>query len=222
MEPLVLEMLQERWPSDTPLVVLEIGAFPGTLMRDIVEVFPMATCYAVEACPQNAKEMADALADLPSVHVLQRLIAGECAERKFFIANRPGKRPGSSISNSMFRKHVSTIKWARGRISEVIMDSITLDALFEELGIKQLHLLYMNCEGCEYEVLSGPTEFFKFTDMMAFQMHGRGNTFKDPKFKKVRNGLRLRLLDQGFVKKWSKVRSGHKNFIFMKKQEARS
>ena len=216
MEKHILKIMAELWKAEDPLTVFDIGAAPGTLTELIIKSFPRATCFAVEACPKNTAAMRKNLAHLPNAHVLNRMIAADCECHQFYFADQPKFTDGSSISNSLFRKHISTARWAK-HVKAVEMPGVTIDVLREECGVQRIDALILNCEGCEYEVFSGPLDFLSRTTMFALQIHNRGRVFKAAKFASLRKKIPGMLSDRGFELAWEQKAGPHRDMIWRAK-----
>jgi FkbM family methyltransferase len=152
-EPL-LAMFREIWiegcyrprglSRDADATIVDIGSNVGVFAIWAAVSFPRARVIAVEPAKELGHWLRSNLArnGLENVTVVETACGGAMGSA---VLNRRG--PGAM--NTLYAKDNYGSDFTRGDVTRVV----TLEALFDELGIESCDLLKLDCEGAEYEIL---------------------------------------------------------------------
>jgi len=203
-------------PSSESLVVIDIGAFVGSVSQAFADWYQNATVYAVEACPKNFNVLCKRTRDDKRIRTIHAAVCGRDGVVSFCTVSDPKcqktHKGTSSRSNSIYKSPAKRFEGMR----RVDIKSYTVDSLCAEFGINHINILKINSEGAEYSTFRKNSKFLRFTDLIAVQMHGR---------KLVKNYFQLRkdirdVLKRRFNLAWTSgpIKSrGHIDQIWVRK-----
>ncbi len=148
-------------------VYVEIGAATGKSAKIWTEYLGLRPdrCHLVEACPTNARLLQE---KLPGYRVYNYAAMDRCGEVALSIVDKPADE-GSSRSNSLNEGALRAK--SKLPIRQVMVQGVTMGELFERAGISRCDLLYMNCEGAEYDILNGDVSFLDRVGLFYLDMH---------------------------------------------------
>ncbi len=144
-------------------IIIDIGAHIGTFAIYAALKSSTSTVYAFEPNPEVFKYLQKSVEGnhLESrVLPIEKAVAISDKNRTLFIDEVGG------VSSSLFRRENRNLN------EGVSVPCVTLRDIFKEYNITTCHLLKMNCEGAEYEILYNlPKELFNRIDLMVIQWH---------------------------------------------------
>lgn len=152
-------------------VVIDIGANVGIFSIYLARRFPFLKIYSFEP----VKESYDSF--------LRNIHKNGVADNVITLVNKAVTKDGRNVTMFMYDRSTacSTMSenpevWFRGapqtNIHSSNIQSITLDGIFNEFQIDHCKLLKIDCEGCEYEVLSSTSEdVFKKIEILRGEFH---------------------------------------------------
>jgi FkbM family methyltransferase len=125
--------------------VIDAGANIGAFAMFAATRAPDVKVYSFEPFASNVAWLRKNLADsgLSNVQVFQQAIAGSSGQRPFFI------EPGNCMFHSLYCDVASD---GSKRLHEMV-ECTTLDEIFTAHQIKCCHVLKLDCEGAELEIL---------------------------------------------------------------------
>jgi FkbM family methyltransferase len=141
-------------------VVVDVGAHVGLFSIYLAKRFPFLKVLAFEPFPANFRNCAENLRlnRVANVVLSPNAIANE--SRMLSMAADPGNSGGASAVVRTFASN--------GSVNGIT--SMTLDEVFSLHKIDRCKLLKIDCEGMEYEILSG-TKVFAMVDYLAGEFH---------------------------------------------------
>ncbi|MBO9790131.1 FkbM family methyltransferase [Xanthomonas phaseoli pv. dieffenbachiae] len=163
--------------TDAP-VVLDVGAHRGESIRYFKSIYPNSQLYSFEPDPQNFAALEDVAAQFGSKAVCVAL--GENEEISPYyrqgISHLGGLLPINADSTD-------SLGYARQASNEQIaVSKTTLDNACAELGISHVHILKIDVQGFERQVLEGATALLRHTDCAVIEIglydfYGRTTSF---------------------------------------------
>lgn len=138
-------------PTDQPVIV-DIGAFDGTVVRKYRRHFPGATIYAIEPCRDEYERLRWLAKSDPLVIPVNKAVAQDVGERILHV-NRYHQ------TNSLYLPDPDASKyWQEGTYQNsdrTVVESTTLDAFADEEKLKRIDILKIDAQGAELEILKG-------------------------------------------------------------------
>jgi len=149
-------LAREAWATlgsrEAP-VVFDIGANAGDFSQMIVATDPEARVFAFEPHPVTFSRLAQR--SLPNVECINSAVGSRIGVISLYdTASSGGSEHASTIAGVVDGVHHQPVE------SEQV-SLITIDAFVEERGIPRIHLLKIDVEGAELEVLKGAAEALK-------------------------------------------------------------
>lgn len=133
-------------------VILDCGAHNGDSALLLLGHFPDAKIIAVEADPLLFDFLEQRVRDMPSIHPYQYALCDVDGEIEFF---QPGDRARNSAVGSIFRRPDTTLDLAPLCRDPVVVPSIGLDTLCDQLQIQEIDFMYLDMQGGELGMLKG-------------------------------------------------------------------
>lgn len=187
--------VKHRLPPDATYV--EIGAATGKSAKEWTTYLGLRPerCHLVEACPVNSRLLQEKLPGYKVYNVAASDRAGEIA---LYVVDKPHDE-GTSRSNTL---HEGSLRAKSDLpIKKVMVPSVSMNELFDKAGIRRCDLLYMNCEGAEYDILNGDVSFLDRVFLFSLDMHK--GLFRDARTEKDMLDMKVAAYDllasRGFV-----------------------
>lgn len=123
-------------------LIIDIGANTGLFTLRMKELYPKATLLSYEPFPSNFEQLSEniKLSDLEDVKLINKGVGGSSRSEKLFInKNNIG-------GHSLFELEARSNEF-------VTIDIQGIAELINNLGSKRIHLIKMDCEGAEYEII---------------------------------------------------------------------
>ncbi|NIJ91395.1 FkbM family methyltransferase [Xanthomonas campestris] len=163
--------------TDAP-VVLDVGAHRGESIQHFKSIYPDCQMYSFEPDPQNFAELEKVAAQFGTTTMCVAL--GEKEEVGHYyrqsISHLGGLLPINADSTD-------SLGYARQATNEeIVVSKTTLDNACVLLGIAQVHILKIDVQGFERQVLEGATAILQHTDCAVIEIglydfYGRTNSF---------------------------------------------
>lgn len=129
--------------ADHP-VIIDIGANTGLFSLRMKQLYPESSLYSYEPFLKNFEQLEQNinLSKLRNIDIFQKGVGGRTRTEKLFLnKNNLG-------GHSLFEKEA--------RSSEFVeIEIIGIADLLSNLGVDRIHLIKMDCEGSEYEIIKG-------------------------------------------------------------------
>lgn len=140
-------------------VVVDVGAHVGVVSIYLAKKYPGITVYAVEPVPQNFRRLVDNIRanEVPNVVPLPFAVTGD--GRRVAVGHALDVNSGAG---SIFMG---------GEHGVVVVDSVTLEGLFEWFDIETCKLLKISCMGCEHEVLNAAGSLLRQIEYLRGEVH---------------------------------------------------
>lgn len=143
---LTKDVYQDQWvlfqqAKIVPRVIVDIGAFVGEITDRYHRLFPAAHIHAIEPFPESFRQLKTRFLKEPHIHVYPMAISNQVGTAQFYIGNLP--------NNNSLLPQLNVPK------STIDVETLTLDALAEELSLTHIDILKIDTEGAEFKVLSG-------------------------------------------------------------------
>jgi len=141
-------------------VVLDVGAHRGESIRFFKAIYPQCRLYSFEPDPQNFAELEKVSAQFgtASVQVALGEKQEQCRYYRQGISHLGGLLPIDPQSQD-------SLGYARQAANEAIpVRKTSLDLACAELGIDHVHILKIDVQGYESQVLQGGTRMLQHTD----------------------------------------------------------
>jgi FkbM family methyltransferase len=125
-------------------VIIDIGANTGLFSLRMKQRYPDSTIYCYEPFLKNFEQLSQniRLSKLESIEIFQKGVGGRTRTEKLFLnKNNLG-------GHSLFELEARSNEF-------VHIDIIGIADLLKDLGQDRIHLIKMDCEGAEYEIIKG-------------------------------------------------------------------
>jgi len=166
------EYLRDLKPLEEGSVVVDIGAHIGAFSIFIAKKLKGAKIYAFEPGPLNfdlLKENIQTNRTAKKISPFNLAVGGETG-KQLKLRYHPAAPAGSSTTYSFE---------GRGNSTGTQVSSISLEDIFKRHKISRCHLLKMDCEGAEYEILlSAPRQILDKIQNISLEYHGGGNIYE--------------------------------------------
>jgi FkbM family methyltransferase len=149
-EEVTLKLLSAAFPTEQ-VCILDVGANFGDFSALATEVLGLRSkVWAFEPLPANFEALNKRFSTTPQVTTLNSAVGNTSGYLPFFVDG-----PTSTIGSLVPRKleHEGVIM-----APQVTVPVVTLDAWVESQGITHVHLLKVDVEGADLDVLKGATE----------------------------------------------------------------
>ena len=144
-------------------VVIDIGGHVGFFSILLGRLYPQIKIYAFEPVKENHQHFQQNL-ERNQIHNVQlENLAVTHDGRQVEIYMHPKNTGGGLLSGLTQQQNFAAH-------SHYQVDSLSLDAIFERYGIERCHLLKIDCEGAEYEILQ-QTQMLERVDYLAGEFH---------------------------------------------------
>jgi len=153
--------------------LVHVGAYDGVIATSFVkQLKPLATrTLAFEPCVRSFKALKSNASKLESVECFHNAIGAVARTSNLFVETR--EKPSQSNS--------TVSEFLDGKDQELIRSEsvkiITMQDVLINHDLKTIDLLRINCEGGEFEIFNGDTEFLKYTNILALAIHGKESVF---------------------------------------------
>lgn len=123
-------------------IIIDIGGNTGLFSLRMKQLYPEASIYAFEPFAPNFKQFSDTInvSELKNVMAFPYGVGGTTRKEKLYINKK--NIGGNSILESRNNSKAFTE-----------IDLVSIKEIFEKLKITKIHLLKMDCEGAEYEII---------------------------------------------------------------------
>jgi FkbM family methyltransferase len=145
-------------------VVIDIGANAGLFSLRVFARHPHARVLAFEPLPRHLAMLERQIASNPGLGITvdARAVFGE----KKTVEIRFDSRREFSTDASLFP--------VKGADASVTVEATTLADLYDRYAVVRCHLLKLDCEGAEFDILyKCPDRVFAVTDTIVFEVHER-------------------------------------------------
>jgi FkbM family methyltransferase len=143
-------------------IVLDIGANVGYFSLNFFCVFPQARIIAFEPIPTNFRLLKTYQEQNPQLDltIINEAVSGKTGELELFF----NQADSFSTSATLFKNHQEP--------DSIQVTTNTLENIIEQCGLTHIHLLKLDCEGAEYDILY-PTSshIFKKINALAIETH---------------------------------------------------
>lgn len=143
------ELIKGRDP-----VIFDVGAHVGSVARKYRQAFPLASIYCFEPFPPSFEQLLQNLEGDTRISC-HKVALCEKKGRAVLNANV------SSSTNSLLATDIRGSRyWGEGLLdtmSQVDVDTTTIDCFFYENGISHIDILKLDVQGAEFGVLNGAT-----------------------------------------------------------------
>ena len=195
-----LEKAMEKVAEMRGPIIIDCGAFTGGVAEKIIALNKSSKVYAVEACPDNFRELTSRAQRIENLYPVNTVISDHDGVETFYSADIDWM-VGSSQSSSVYKGQLKE-KIKKRKINgyeKHKLPCMTLDTFIKSHGIIQVNLLKSNCEGAEYKIFSGPTKFLENTNMISLSIHTKGKFFSGDDFVKARKNIYKKLDEHSFM-----------------------
>ena len=146
------KLLERIGPVAGPHVVLDVGAHHGWFFHCWQDWCPGAEVHAFEPTPDSFARCRQLYGDDPRVRLTQSAVGSEAGRARLNVLGE------SSVSNSLLEPEAATwraIEYRTGEIGEIEVPVLRLDDYADAAGLGEIHLLKIDVQGFEMEVLRG-------------------------------------------------------------------
>ena len=140
----------DEWFSGVHLeeksIVLEVGAFNGTLSKYLSKKYEIEKVYAIESSVSNFKILCDSVNAYKNIIPINVAIGEKDGEISFYEFKNSPNMNSIIEGNSKFNRKTNEYKTSN-------IQSLKLKTFIEKNKIEKIDLLLLNCEGAEQFIL---------------------------------------------------------------------
>jgi FkbM family methyltransferase len=143
-----LKQLAKRWGS-RPVTLFDVGANVGEFTLEILEAFrdrPFEL-YAFEPSTKAWSQLTKRIPEAKNIHIVQSAMGHQAGKADLFFPEE-GSALGSLLQRDLAHMHVDFANKEQVAVT-------TLDSFCKDHGVDYIHLLKMDVEGNELNVLKG-------------------------------------------------------------------
>jgi FkbM family methyltransferase len=149
-------------PRLDPKVILDIGSNIGTSILFFHDQFPFARIYGFEPHPETFRILQANVASIPSVEVFNYALGAIDAKISVMF-------DGADFSRFMAK--IEDVDWC-GPVSATECQMKHAGEVMKNLGLTDVDLIKIDCEGAEYDVLTAlPEEMLRRCKWIAGELH---------------------------------------------------
>ena len=156
------ERLSEEWSILDPLAythdkqtVLDLGCYNGFFMREWLKVCPNAVVHAFEPAPESFAKLNESYGSHPRAKLINSGVGAEAGEIAFNTSTEKGYfNSFLDIDSKALEKTLFSVDDMR----KVTVPVTTLDGYVSEQQMEAIHLIKVDVQGYELNVLKGSTE----------------------------------------------------------------
>lgn len=139
IEVLQSEVYEQVWHPQSGDVVFDVGAYVGAFSVKAAEaVGNRGLVVAIEPEPANLRYLRQNVALFSNIRIVAKAASNKVGMAKLYLSS-------ATACHSLFYRHKKS----------VIVETVKLDTIATQLGIKQVGFIKIDCEGMELEVLKG-------------------------------------------------------------------
>jgi FkbM family methyltransferase len=149
-------------PRLRPNVILDIGSNIGSSILFFHELFPNATIYGFEPHPETFRVLEKNVSGIPSVKIFNYGLGAADAELSI---------PFDNADFSRFMGNAEAAEWS-GPLSPTTCQIKHAGAVVQALGLTNVDLIKIDCEGAEQDVLTSlPPDLLRRCQWIVGEMH---------------------------------------------------
>lgn len=153
--------------------IVDVGAGTGSFSRSIMELGGQSgeNVHLIEPVNSTFNVMKESNPDLHAHHFAVAKFSGDIS---IFISDSADKWAWKSatISRDSIKEKFGSVG-----VRELKVQAISLTEFYKLQELTMVDLLALNCEGAEYEIFDGNTDFLDQTRMVWIELHGRTKAF---------------------------------------------
>ena len=133
-------------------VIFDVGAHVGKMTKRYRNIFPDAEIYAFEPIPECFNQIRELSKSDGKIHIYQTALSNQSGDKDFYIYKN------SASSSLLLSTEEGRRKWGNGALeiqSQITVQCNTLDGFCDTNNIDKIHLLKLDIQGAEFEVLTG-------------------------------------------------------------------
>jgi len=170
-------------------VVIDVGANRGLFLKACLKRNGNAKIIAVEPIEQNIKAIKNDLPDANMTAIEGVAWSGSGLAELFFSS-------GGTKDASLYEKSVK--KYGTKIHSKIKVRTFTIDEIMNIAVVSHIDIMFMNCEGAEYELLLKNTDWLRKVSYLYLHLHTKTDEFLSEIYLKKREEIVGRLSDYGF------------------------
>ncbi len=184
-----LNIIKDILPANC--VILDCGANDGGSSHELAKKFPMATILAVEADPNIYDALAASVKNSDRILPFNLALSDKNGSISFFPNTLDSK---SNKQGSLLPASEKNWYWKYAKVSPqpITVEAKTLDDFCFDNGITELHFLFLDMQGGEYQMLKHSKQALKstiaiYTEVLFEEIYKNCPLYKD--YKKLLNDL---------------------------------
>jgi len=183
----IWQLCSEYFAQNPKAILVDVGAFTGAFENS---VNPLGKMVLVEPNPGPA---ADLRSKFPQAVVVEAAVGKE--PKPIVCMYQSVKYSGKDASLWFESANKNDLKLG----PTFVVTQKTMDEIYAECSLTSVDILFLNCEGGEYEIFEGPTKFLEVTKMVYIHLHTKCALFRSKEYREKRKRIGQVLRDAGFT-----------------------
>lgn len=147
-------LLKEKLFKNKAITIFDVGAHDGRSIVEYKKKFPKSNIFSFEPTPETFKVLHNNFNEKYNINIFNLALTSFVGSTSFYINN-------SSFTNSILKlSDRNPLDFIKSQTS-ITVETTTIDVFCKEKNIERIHILKIDVQGADLDVLKGATEMLK-------------------------------------------------------------